>query len=154
MVSAGIRIGAISKLKVGHLQAITINEYNTFKITVDKYSKHATYWTTSNYECVTAIREYLEQRNKQGEGPVKDTSPLIREHRDTRDIFRIKTPRHVKDAAIRYTVREVLKRSGVYTNKRQEIMMSHAFRKNFKTVCEESGMKSLHVEMLMAIRKP
>ena len=28
-------------------------------------------------------------------------------------------------------------------------MMSHSFRKNFKTVCEESGMKSLHVEMLM-----
>lgn len=28
-------------------------------------------------------------------------------------------------------------------------MMSHAFRKRFKTVCEESGMKSLHVEMLM-----
>ena len=47
------------------------------------------------------------------------------------------------------TVRKVLKRSGVYTKKRQEIMMSHAFRKNFKTVCEESGMKSLYVEMLM-----
>ena len=61
----------------------------------------------------------------------------------------MKTPRQVKDAAIRYTVRELLKRSGVYIKKRQEVMMSHAFRKNFKTVCEESGMKSLHVEMLM-----
>lgn len=148
MVSAGIRIGAISKLKVGHLQPI-INEYSTFKIIVDKYSKYATYWTTCNYECAMAIREYLEQRNKQGEGPVKDISPLIREHRDPKDIFRMKTPRQVKDAAIRYTVREVLKRSGVYTKKKQEIMMSHAFRKNFKTVCEESGMKSLYVEMLM-----
>lgn len=102
MVSAGIRIGAISKLKVGHLQPITINEYSTFKIIVDKYSKHATYWTTCNYECAMAIREYLEQRNKQGEGPVKDISPLIREHRDPKDIFRMKTPRQVKDAAIRY----------------------------------------------------
>jgi integrase len=148
MVSAGIRIGAISKLKVGHLQSITVNGYDTLKIVVDKYSKQSTYWTTCNRECAIAIKEYLEQRNKQGEGPVKDTSPLIREHCDHRDIFRMKTPRQVKDAAIRYTVRGLLKRSGVYT-KRQEVMMSHAFRKNFKTVCEESGMKSLHVEMLM-----
>ena len=149
MVSAGVRIGAISKLKIGHLHPITINGYSTFKIAVDKYSKSTTYWTTCNHECVTAIGEYLEQRSKQGEGLINDTSPLIREHRDPRDIFRMKVPRQVKDAAIRYTVREVLKRSGVYTKKRQEIMMSHSFRKNFKTVCEESGMKSLHVEMLM-----
>ena len=65
MVSAGMRIGAISKIKVGHLQAVTINNYSTFRITVDKYSKSATYWTTCNHECVTAIKEYLEQREKQ-----------------------------------------------------------------------------------------
>jgi hypothetical protein len=31
--------------------------------------------------------------------------------------------------------------------------MSHAFRKNFKTIRERSPMKSLHVEMLMGHRE-
>ena len=41
---------------------------------------------------------------------------------------------------------EALKRSGVKTS---EAMRSHAFRKGFKSICEQKGMKSLHVEMLM-----
>jgi hypothetical protein len=41
---------------------------------------------------------------------------------------------------------EVLKKSGVKT---KEAMRSHAFRKGFKSICEQKNMKSLHVEMLM-----
>lgn len=155
MVSAGIRIGAISKIKVKHLEPITVNTgrgiYHTYKIIVDADSRHDKYWTTCNLECVTAIKEYLEQREEDGEGPVKETSPLIRERRDSRDIFRMTKPRHVQDAAIRNCVRQILKQAGVYINdqKKQERAMSHSFRKNYKTVCESSPMKSLHVEMLM-----
>jgi hypothetical protein len=112
-------------------------------VTVDKTSNHDRYWTVCNTECATAIKDYLEQRVNDGEGPIKDTSPLIREHRDPNDIFCMPNPMHVNDAAIRYTVRQILKRSGVYSNSGKDVRMSHAFRKNFKTVCEVSGMKSL-----------
>jgi hypothetical protein len=107
---------------------------------VDGDLRHDKYWTTCNLECVSAIMEYLQQREQQGEGLVKDNSPLIR----AKDTFRMTAPRDVKDDSIRYAVRQVLKRSGVYVKdkKKQELMMSHAFRKNFKTVCESSPMKS------------
>lgn len=116
LVSGGIRIGALSKLKVKDLEPIHINNnnnsnnnnseaevnYDTYKITLDGDSKHERYLTTCNRECVVAIQEYLQQREKDGEGPVKETSPLIREHRDPRDIFRMASPRLICDDAIRY----------------------------------------------------
>ena len=41
---------------------------------------------------------------------------------------------------------EALKKAGVKTS---EAMRSHAFRKGFKSICEQSGMKSINVETLM-----
>lgn len=41
---------------------------------------------------------------------------------------------------------EALKKAGVKTS---EAMRSHAFRKGFKSICEQSGMKSINIEMLM-----
>ncbi len=153
MTSGGIRIGAINKLKVKDLELVKTPEgYQTFEITVDRDSKPETYWTTCTFECFTAVGDYLLQRERDGEGPVKPTSPLIREHHDTRDVFRMTAPRKVADDSIRYTVRQVLKRSGVYVNAVKK-QMSHSFRKNFKPVCEQSGMKSLYVEMLMGHRE-
>jgi hypothetical protein len=89
MVAGGVLIGAISKLKVKNLEPITVNgDYSIYKITVDGDSRHAEYWITCNVKCVSAIKEYLQQREQQGEGPVKDNSPLIREYRDSsKDIF-------------------------------------------------------------------
>jgi integrase len=152
MVAAGVRIGAISKLKVKDLEPRNINGYNTFKITVDADDRNAKYWTTCTNELYVAVTEYLQQREREGEGsPILGTSPLIREHRDPNKMLRMVKPRHVSDIAIRYAVREIIKRSGAYIKdpKKQKLMMSHSFRKNFKTVCESSPMKSLYVEMLM-----
>jgi hypothetical protein len=102
-----------------------------------------------------AVTEYLQQREREGEGPIDGDSPLIREHRDPHKMLRLVKPRHVTDVSIRSTVREIIRRSGVYVHdpKKQKLMMSHAFRKNFKTVCEPSPMKSLYVEMLMGHRE-
>ena len=38
------------------------------------------------------------------------------------------------------------RKAGVKTS---EAMRSHAFRKGFKSICEQSGMKSINIEMLM-----
>jgi site-specific recombinase XerD len=50
------------------------------------------------------------------------------------------------DKSIEKAIDEVLKKSGVKT---KEAMRSHAFRKGFKSICEQSGMKSINVEMLL-----
>jgi hypothetical protein len=44
------------------------------------------------------------------------------------------------------TIDEALKESGVKTS---EAMRSHAFRKGFMSICEQSGMKSINVKMLL-----
>ena len=41
---------------------------------------------------------------------------------------------------------EALKKAGVKT---RDAMRSHAFRKGFKSICEQSGMKSINIEVLM-----
>ena len=52
----------------------------------------------------------------------------------------------MSDVSVKKAVDGVLKKSGVKT---KEAMRSHAFRKGFKSICEQSGMKSINVEMLM-----
>lgn len=155
MASAGIRIGSISKLKVKDLELRNINGYDTYKITVDADERNARYWTTCTSECYVAIKEYFEQREREGENPIEQNSPLIREHRDPRKMLKLEKPRHISDESVRCTVRSLIRRSGVYVHdpKKQKLMMSHSFRKNFKTVCESSPMKSLYVEMLMGHRE-
>lgn len=146
MNAGGIRIGSINKLKISDLEPVS--EYDIYKLTVYSMSKKDRYWTLVNLECANAVRDYLQQREKQGE-IIKSNSPLIREQCDPKDHFRMQHPRFISEPNVRYLVFQTLIRSGVKTS---EVMMSHAFRKNFKTVCEESGMKSLHVEMLTGHR--
>ena len=43
-------------------------------------------------------------------------------------------------------VDDAISKAGV---KSKRIMRSHAFRKAYKSICEQSGMKSINVEMLM-----
>jgi hypothetical protein len=75
---------------------------------VDGDLRHDKYWTTCNLECVSAIMEYLQQREQQGEGLVKDNSPLIREHCDSKDTFRMTAPRDVKDDWIINEMKQLL----------------------------------------------
>jgi site-specific recombinase XerD len=150
MNSGGIRIGAINKLTIGSLEPVGSKE-GYYKIIVDGRSRKDRYFTVCNPECFNAIRDYLEYRERLGEDVTKRSSPLIREQCDPDADTRMPWPRSLKENTIRHIVIDVLKRSGVKTS---EAMMSHAFRKNFKTVCEESGMKSLHVEMLMGHHVP
>jgi integrase len=55
MASAGLRIGALSKLKVKDLETRTINGYATYKITVDGDDRNAKYWTTCTNELRVAV---------------------------------------------------------------------------------------------------
>ena len=111
MESAGRRIGAINKLKIKDLEPRNINGYNTYKITVDADDMNTRYWTTCTNECFVAIREYLEQRVREGENPIEQNSPLIREHRDPRKMLKLEKPRHISEESVRCTVSALIRRS-------------------------------------------
>ena len=146
MTSTGMRIGAIHTLKVGDLEKIS--KYNLYKIQVYANSKKDKYYTFCTPECAIAIDSYLDYRKRFGEDvlKLKDKAPLIREQFNIDDKLRIQNPRFLSDRMITHLVDDALKRSGVKTS---EARRSHAFRKGFKSICEQSGMKSINVEMLM-----
>ena len=77
---------------------------------------------------------------------LKDKSPLFRTHFNKNDPFTINVPHFLSEAAVVRLIDEALKKAGVKTS---EAMRSHAFRKGFKSICEQSGMKSINIEMLM-----
>ena len=52
----------------------------------------------------------------------------------------------MSEYSVMFVVDEALKQSGVKTI---EARRSHAFRKGFMSICEQSGMKSINVKMLL-----
>ena len=145
LASSGIRIGALPSLQIGDLTKTTFKNFNVYKIQVYARSKNERYYTFCTSECYKAISDYLKYRERCGE-ELKDRSPLFRRQFNKENPFEINSPRPMGKPAFTILLNEGLKRSGAKT---KEAMRSHAFRKGFKSICEQKGMKSLHVEMLM-----
>lgn len=146
MASSGVRIGALCSMQISDLTEVDFQGSKLYKVQVyartrDKY----TAFTTS--ECYNAIQDYLNFRKRYGE-ELKDKpkSPLFRKHFNREDPFIINTSKPLSDVSVKKAVDGVLKKSGVKTS---ECMRSHAWRKGFKSICEQSGMKSINVEMLL-----
>ena len=144
MIGSGIRVGATYTMQIGDL--IETEYGNHFLYKVFPYArtrdKSLTFCTP---ECYEAIHEYLDYRKRCGE-ELKDKSPLFRKHFNKNDPFTINVPHFLSEAAVMRLIDEALKKAGVKTS---EAMRSHAFRKGFKSICEQSGMKSINIEMLM-----
>lgn len=142
MVSSGVRVGALSSMQIGHLTPIEFNSTNLYKIQVYAGTRDR-YFTFCIPECYSAIQEYLEYRRRYGEDISKSKSPLFREHFNKDNQFTINVPKYLTANSIMKIIDECLKRSGVKTS---EARRNHAFRKGFKSICEQSGMKSINVD--------
>ena len=145
MASTGVRIGALCSMQISDLTEVDFQGSKLYKVQVyartrDKY----TAFTTS--ESYNAIQEYLNFRKRCGEELDKPKSPLFRKHFNKEDPFIINVPKGLSDVSVKKAVDGVLKKSGAKTS---ECMRSHAWRKGFKSICEQSGMKSINVEMLL-----
>ena len=144
MVSSAVRIGFLSSMQIGDLQRIQFQNSILYRIQV--YARTRDRYTTYCLpEGAKAIDEYLDYRKRCGEN-LKDKSPLFRKHFNKDDPFTINIPHFLTDEAVMKSNDGVLKRSGVKT---AEVMRSHAFRKGFKSICEQSGTKSINVEILL-----
>jgi integrase len=89
LLSSGMRIGAVSELRLRHLTKIP-EPYNLYKITVYENAREE-YTTYSSPECAAAIDAYISYRQEKGEKITPD-APLIRESfdkliKDTSDEF-------------------------------------------------------------------
>ena len=152
LCSTGMRIGALRTLQMGDLALpesglktegkLSIYRIHVYARTRDKY------FTFCTPECYNAIEEYLEYRRKSGE-TLTNKAPLIREQFNIDNPFTINAPKLLSDDAMRYIIKQVVQRSGVYNQSKREVHLSHGMRKFFMTQCEHAGMKSLNVEMLL-----
>lgn len=139
MASSGMRIGALHLLRIGDLYKI--ESEGVYKIQV--YARtHDRYYTFCTPECAKVIKEYLDYRARSGE-ILKDESPLFRRMFSR---FSINKPLPISQPSVMEVIDLALAKSGVRT---KQVMRSHAFRKRFKTVCEQAGMKSINVELLL-----
>ena len=118
MCSAGLRIGALPSLKIRNLERIA--KYQLYKITVYE-NEDEEYVTFCTPECTSAIDSYLEYRQRHGEHPLKDDSPLIREEFDINDEIKAANPKGLGIETFRKMVKAIGFRSGVIEKKQQQV---------------------------------
>jgi integrase len=157
MASAGLRLGGLLGLKVGHL--IKIPEYSNYQITVYANSKKSRYQTFCTSECAAVIDNYLDFRRRCGEH-ITDKSPLLRQEFNRDD--ELKAANKVLSlgkSGIKRCISKILYESGLRThliektenklNQRREVPMDHGFRKWFDTTCTLNGMNTIYVARCM-----
>jgi integrase len=155
MSSSGIRVGAIPLLRIRNLERI--EKFNIYKITVyeNEDEEYITFCTT---ECTVAIDSYLEYRQRHGERPLKEDSPLIREEFDIHDEIRASRPRFLGVQLFQKMIKHIGLRSGVMEKRpvlemgrgqRRPVKETHGFRKYFQTTAINAGMSPLYAEFLM-----
>jgi integrase len=144
MASTGVRIGSLHSMRIGDLGKIEYQGSRLYKVQVYARTRDK-YYTFTTPEAAKAIDEYLDYRVRCGE-VLKDESPLFRKGFNKADQFTINVPKFLSMGGVTRSFDELIKRSGV---KSSQVMRSHAFRKGFKSICEQSGMKSINVELLL-----
>jgi hypothetical protein len=83
-----------------------------YKITVYE-NEDAEYITSCTHECARALDSYLEYRQRHGEHPLKEDSPLIREEFDISDEIRAQHPRFLQHQVLKKLIRNIGLKSGV-----------------------------------------
>ena len=152
MASTGIRIGAITDLKLKHLQEVNDNLY---KIIVYEKSKDE-YYCFCSHECYSIINSYLDYRKKSGE-LLDNESYLIREQFDINDFEQIrKKSRKITISTLKMNIQLLLRKAGLREidhnynyGDRNLIPMSHGFRKFWMTQAVKSKMPHEQREMLL-----
>ena len=143
MASSGIRIGSIPSIKMRNIQKNKLTVYE---------STNEEYYTFITPECKKAIDFYLDFRSRYGE-KIEDNSHLIREQFDIRDEFAIRNPKQVIHKTIQWNLRVLAIKCGIRKNAdrntRQQVMMSHGFRKFFSTQLVNSHINPEIREMLL-----
>lgn len=152
MASSGLRVGALSVTRLGHLKRIG----DLYKISVYEGQKgKGKYYTFCTPEAAKAIDTYLQFRERYGEKLTAD-SPLFRKDFDI-DFHEAARNQVIPSSyhSIRMDVFNHLVKSGVRTidhvnsfRNRKEVKMTHGFRKFFETQLVNSKLHETIIRKL------
>jgi len=144
--SSGIRVGALSDLRVKHMRDMP---YGCQALTVYPESKDE-YTTFLTPEAVDTLSEYLDERRKNGER-INQDSPLFRSNYNNSDFGRVKPMTNEACTALMY---RLAKRGNTNRTKqtkiRYSIQAAHGLRKRFNTILKSNNDVNLSIaERLM-----
>jgi integrase len=159
LASTGMRVGALSELKIRHLKKIP--EYNLYRITVYENTNEE-YYTFCTPECTKTIEEYFAYRKKHGEKVMTPDIPVIRERFDRIDIENSRKPKVMSTRAIGEIIYILLTKSGLNDiahstetemirkgSERKDVKRTHGFRKFCNTNMINANLKPVVKEMLL-----
>jgi integrase len=149
MASAGLRRGALPKLRIKDLQRI--EKFQLYQIIVYKREQEQ-YITYCSPECARHIDEHLDWRARLGE-VITPTSLIFRREFDTTSHMHIARPIAIASDTVGHTMTALLDKTGVrprtHGNHKSNLMQCHGFRKFFDTQCISHGINPLYCEFLM-----
>jgi hypothetical protein len=99
LTSTGMRIGALSELKIRHLKKMPEPYSNIYRITIYENTNEE-YYTFCTPECTKTIDVYFAYRKKSGEKIIAPDAPLIRERFDRIDLENSRKPKVMSTGAI------------------------------------------------------
>lgn len=159
MCSSGMRLESWNYLRWGDIKAIERDGHLVAaKITIYAGDPEQ-YFSFITPEAYETIADWIGFREQAGEVITKD-SWVMRDKWDLRksggciERSSPSRPRKLKASGVKRLVEDALRIQGVRSKlprdmKRHEFQANHGFRKWFKTRCEQAGLKSLVVEILL-----
>lgn len=156
MASSGIRLGAWSYLKWGHVSPIEKDgEIVAARLRVYAEEEDE-YVTFISLEAWNELSKWINYRHDSGEVVTSD-SWLMRNLWDVttpKGAGFVSAPKQLKPDGIKRLMERAIWAQGLRkklapNKKRHEFQANHSYRKWFKTRCEIAGMKPINIEKLM-----
>ncbi len=142
MHSSGCRIGSLHSMRIEDLVPVSYQGQELYKVRVYARTRDEYYSFVTPEAKSEGIDPYLDYRRRCGE-KLEDEFTLFRKQFNR---FSINKPFPMSQYSVIDFIDSAITKSGM---KSKKTMKSHAFRKGFKTICEQSGMKSINVELLL-----
>jgi site-specific recombinase XerD len=153
--STGIRLGALTGLKLKHLTKLNNNLY---QITIYENTS-SEYYCFTTPECAAAIDSYLEYRKRYNE-KLDSESPLIREQFNRKDSLLTRHSKPLRYHNLAYILTDILVKAGIQSIEhiteskqngriRKDVKRANGFRKLTETTFIRSKVNAEAREMLM-----
>jgi len=156
MASSGIRLGAWTYLRWGHVSPI-MRDGKTVAAKIRVYAEEEEeYFTFISLEAWNELSAWIEYRADCGE-VITDESWLMRNLWDVttpKGKGIVSVPKHLKPDGIKRLMERAIWAQGLRNKlepgkRRHPFQANHSLRKWFKTRCEIAGMKPINIEKLM-----